>query len=191
VPSHFAQTTATSAIEPFVIHAFAPLSTQESPSLPSVRAHAGGIRAEVRLGQAEAADRLSGGEFRDPVVALFLRAVGVDRVHHQARLHGRERAQAGIAALELLHDQAVGDVPEAGEVVLLDRGAEETHLGHLRNEVMRKLLFAIRVLDDRQHFLIHEVADGLPYHQLLFGEKRIDIHVVDAGETGHGYSFRR
>ena len=54
---------------------------------------------------------------------------------------------------------------------------------------MRELLFAIRVLDDRQHFVIHEVANGLPHHQLLFGEERIDIHVVDAGETGHKYSF--
>ena len=32
VPSTFAHTTATSATEPFVIHAFAPLSTHESPS---------------------------------------------------------------------------------------------------------------------------------------------------------------
>src|SRR5258708_39208092 len=32
-PSAFAQTTATSAIDPFVIHDFAPLSTHESPSL--------------------------------------------------------------------------------------------------------------------------------------------------------------
>ena len=32
VPSALAHTTATSAIDPFVIHDFAPLSTQESPS---------------------------------------------------------------------------------------------------------------------------------------------------------------
>jgi hypothetical protein len=101
-------------------------------------------------------------------------------------LHRGEGAEAGIAALELLHDQPVSDVVEAGEVILLDRRAEEAHLGHLRNEVHGELLFAVGVLDDRNHFLIHEVANGLPYHQLFFAEERVDFEIVDAWETGHG-----
>ncbi len=151
-----------------------------------VRAHAAGVRAEVGLGETEAADRLAGGKLRNPVVALLFRAVGVDRIHDETRLHGRERAQARVAALELLHDQAVGHVAEAGKVVFLDRRAEQPHLRHLRHEVVGKLLLAIRMLDDRKHFLIDEIAHGLAHHQLLFGEERIDIHVVNAGKIGHG-----
>src|SRR5712691_11903461 len=78
--------------------------------------HAAGIRSEIGFGQTEAANLFAGGEFRDPEVLLLLRAVAVDREHHQSRLHGGERAKTGIAAFELLHDQAVGDVvqPRAG-----------------------------------------------------------------------------
>src|SRR5581483_10056135 len=37
-----------------------------------IGAHAAGVRAEVGLGEAEAADLLAGSELRNPVVALFL-----------------------------------------------------------------------------------------------------------------------
>ena len=60
--SVLAQTTATSARVPLVIHCLAPLSTQSSPTCFARGAHAAGVRAEVGLGQAEAADRLAGGE---------------------------------------------------------------------------------------------------------------------------------
>src|SRR5581483_6054271 len=79
-----------------------------------IGAHAAGVRAEVGLGEAEAADLLAGSELRNPVVALFLRAVRVDRIHDETRLHGGEGAETGIAALELLHDQAVRDVVRPG-----------------------------------------------------------------------------
>ena len=82
--------------------------------------HAAGVRAEVGLGQAEAADRLAAGHRRQPALLLRLGAVGVDRVHAQRALHRDEAAQAGVAALELLHDQPVGDVAEAGAAVALE-----------------------------------------------------------------------
>ena len=65
--SSFAQTTATSAIVPLVIHIFAPLSTQPSDGLPGARDHAARVRAVVGLGQAEAADRLAARELRQPL----------------------------------------------------------------------------------------------------------------------------
>ena len=54
-----AHTTATSAIEPLVIHILVPDSTQSSPSRRARRAHRAGVRAGVGFGQAEAADRLA------------------------------------------------------------------------------------------------------------------------------------
>src|SRR6185295_15341451 len=53
-------------------------------------------------------------------------------------------------------------------------------------EVCRKLLLAVCMLDDRQHLVVDEVAYRLPHHQLVFTEERVDIHIVDTWETGHG-----
>ena len=55
---------------------------------------------------------------RQPALLLRLGAVGVDRVHHEAALHRHEGAQPRVAALELLHDQAVRDVVEPRQAVL-------------------------------------------------------------------------
>ncbi len=72
----------------------------------------------MRLGQAEAADQLAARHRRQPLLALFLAAIGVDRVHAQRALHRDETAQAGIAALQLLADQAIADRAEATAAVL-------------------------------------------------------------------------
>ena len=59
--SVLAQTTNTSAIGELVIHILAPVSgSRRRPLAPG--AHGAGIGAVVRLGQAEAADPLAGGE---------------------------------------------------------------------------------------------------------------------------------
>ena len=79
---------------------------------------------------------------RQPALLLRLGAEGVDRVHRRATLHRRQRAQAAVAALELLHDQAVGDVVHARAAVALQIGAEDAELGHARNELTRELFAA-------------------------------------------------
>src|SRR5678816_4401814 len=58
---------------------------------------------------------------RQPALFLRLAAQGVDRVHAQRALHRDETADAGVAALELLADQAVRDGVQAGAVVTVDR----------------------------------------------------------------------
>src|SRR2546426_925573 len=65
---------------------------------------------------------------------LLLRgAVGVDRIHDEARLHAREGAQPAVAALELLADQAVGDVVETCTAILLGEvRAEEAEFRQAR-----------------------------------------------------------
>jgi hypothetical protein len=61
--------------------------------------HAAGIRAELRLGEAETADGGALLQLREPLVFLRVAAVGVDRIHYEGALHGDEAAQPGIAAL--------------------------------------------------------------------------------------------
>ena len=147
-----------------------------------------GIRAEVGLGETEAADHLARRQPRQPVALLLLAAERVDRIHHQRALHRRERADAGVAALELLHDEAVRDVVEPGAAVLLGQvGAEHAELGHLRDQLLREASLDVALADDRQHVLVDEGADGVADGALFLGEERVEPVEVDAGESGpHG-----
>ena len=117
-PPTFAQTSATCARLPLVIQRFVPLSTQRvavvdrrscacptgfEPESGSVRPKQPMISPFAIFGQ----------------VALLLRlgAERVDRVHDERALHAREAADAGVAALELLHREAVADLAQAGAAV--------------------------------------------------------------------------
>ena len=135
-PSSFAHTTATSAIGELVIHILAPVSAIAAGDFLGARRHRAGIGAVVGLGQAEAADDLAARELGQIFAPLRLAAVGVDRVHDQRGLHRHRRAVAGIDALDLARDQAVGDIAEAGAAVFLRDGraeqAERAHLAHDR-----------------------------------------------------------
>jgi hypothetical protein len=108
-----AQTTATSAIVPFVIHIFAPLRIQSSrrasPSCASSRVGAG-----VGLRQAEAADRLARVHRRQPALLLLLRAPLPDREHRERALDRDEAADARVAGLELHAREAVHDRARPG-----------------------------------------------------------------------------
>ncbi len=149
-------------------------------------AHAARVGAEVGLGEPEAADRLAGREGRDPAVLLLLRAEGVDRVHDQRALHRDEAAQPGVAALQLLHDEAVGDVVEARQPVLVDRGAEQVELGHLRHELDGEARLAMALLDDRLDLVVDEGPHGVADELLLVVEKTVDVQEINSGKTAHG-----
>jgi hypothetical protein len=69
-------------------------------------------------------------------------------VHAERALHGHERPESAVAAFELLHDEAVGDVVETGAAVALEVRAEHAELRHLGDQVVRKRPLAVVVLDD-------------------------------------------
>ena len=103
-----AQTTATSAIEPLVIHILVPLSTQSSPSRRAGCAWTPGrCRSPARSGRSSRWPR------RPPCAAATRcfcssepnRQIGE---HRERALHGDEAAQPGVAGLELEAGQAVG-----------------------------------------------------------------------------------
>src|SRR5262249_57698752 len=89
---------------------------------------AGGIGGVTGFGEPEAAYLLAARHRRKPMILLRVRAVGVDRVHHEPALHRCRRAQPGVTPLELLHDESIGDVVEAGTSVTLERRAEHAEL---------------------------------------------------------------
>ena len=100
-------------------------------------------------------------QLREPLVLLRGGAEGVDGVHHQRALHRDEAAQAGVAALQLLHHLPVGDVGHAGAAVAGEIGAEEAEFAQLGHQVHGEGGFAIVLFDDGQDFVVHELAGGL------------------------------
>src|SRR3546814_14667698 len=70
------------------------------------------------LGEAEAADPVARRQSGQIFPLLLLRAVGVDRVHHEARLDAHHRAIARIDPLDLARDEAVGDVTRGAPAIV-------------------------------------------------------------------------
>src|SRR5437879_2838493 len=100
-------------------------------------------------------------------------------------------AQPGVAALELLHDQAVGDVVQSRAAVPLERRAEDAELAELGDERDRKRAGAMVLGDQRQELGLDPVADRVADHPLFFGQEALDRVVVDAPELLHPYRLRR
>jgi hypothetical protein len=109
-----------------------------------------------------------------------------DGIHHERALDRDEAAQAGIRALDFLHDEPVFDVAHAGASVTLEIGAEKTERRHFGDEFAGEAGVAESVADQREGALIGEAPGCLPDHEFLRGELRIDQKVVDAAE-GHEF----
>src|SRR5688500_6701277 len=141
--------------------------------------HASGIRAEVRFGQPETADRLAPGHLRKPGALLVLAAEREDGIHNECALHRRERPDAAVSPLELLHDQAVRDIVQARAAVFFGEvRAEDAQLRHLGNELFGEPGLDVTVADDREHPFIYPAANGVPDGALLFGQRAIDVEEV-------------
>ena len=185
LPSSLAQTTARSAIGALEIHILAPLSLIAAGDLLGARHHRARIGAEVRLGQAEAADQLAVGELGQILLLLRLGAVGVDRMHHQRRLHRHRRAIAGIDALHLARDQAVGDIAEARAAVFLRDGrAEQAERAHLGQELLVDLLLAPGEPHPRHQLVLREAARAVAHHALFLGQIAFEVERVLPVEFG-------
>ena len=136
--STLAQMMATSAMEPEVIHIFSPLRMYSSPDLRARVVMPPGLEPKPGSVRPKQPNFSSAGERGEPGVLLLVGAEGVDGVHDKRRLHADKAAQAGVAAFELLHDEAVLDVGHAGAAVALEGGAEEAQFAHEGDELARE-----------------------------------------------------
>ena len=133
----------------------------------------------IRLGQAEAADPLAGGELGQIFHPLRFGAVGIDRMHDQRALHAHGRAVAGIDPLRLARHQAVNHVARSGAAVLFrQRRPEQAELAQLGHDVAVELLLAVRHQNARHQLLLtivaRRIADGALFaRQLNFQQQRI------------------
>ena len=157
-----------------------------------MRAHRPRVGARVRLGQAEAADRLAAMHGRQPALLLLLRAPAPDRVHRERPLHGDGAADPGVAGLELEAREAVRDRARPGQAVSLEVHPEEPELRQLLEDLAREDPLLEPVADLRDDALADELPHGVADRPLLVVEERVEREEVErvegrrGGGRGHG-----
>ena len=139
----------------------------------------------MRLCEAETADGFALLQERQPFIFLRVAAVGINRIHHQRALHGNKTAEAGVAALEFLGHQAVGDVGHAGAAVAMEVGAEKSKFAQLRDQMLRKSGFAAVFFDDGNDFVFDEFARSLADEFFLVIQLRIEFDEIHSAKFGH------
>ena len=165
------------------------------------RLHPAGVGARVGFGQAEAADELAAGELRQVLHALFFRPVGVDRVHHEARLHRHHGPVARIHPLDLARDKAIGDVGRAETAVFLGDGdAQKAHFAHLAEDRRIGVFLAVGMDHAGLQLFLRIGAGRVAQHPLVLGQlvvqaKRIfPVEPVQVGRIlgleGHRFLLR-
>ena len=153
-----AQTRATSARLALVIHSLPPL---QDPVVAVARRggrHGARVRAvsgSVRPKQPTLRPAASSGSQRS---FWLVAAVGRDGPHHQAALHRGEAAQAAVAALELLADDAVDRGAEPGAARSVDRRPQQAQGAHLGDQLDGEGAGAQVVAQQRQETLLDEAA---------------------------------
>ena len=130
------------------------------------------------LGQRERADRLHPRHRRQPALLLLLGAEHRDRLHGQPGLHGEERAEAAVAAVQLHVHQPARERAHARAAVALDVLAEQAELGEPAHQRPRELGALPVAVDDGQHLAVDEAPRGDEVLPLLGGELLADLEVV-------------
>ena len=138
--------------------------------LPGAGLHAGRIGTGVRLGQAEATDEFAAGQARKIALTLGFGAIGIDRIHHEGRLHTHGRTIGRIHPLHLARDQAIGHVRSTGAAITLDGGAEQAGSAEFLHQRRIERLVAVGEFHHRHQFGIAEGARRIAHHCLFFGQ---------------------
>jgi hypothetical protein len=112
----------------------------------------------------------------------------VDRPHHQTALHRHETAQTAVAAFQLLANEPVTNVINAGAVVALERAAQQPERRQLGNELTRKAMFRKGLGDDRQRLFVDKARHCFLDHALLVGKQGLDVKEIDGVWRLHGFS---
>ncbi len=147
--------------------------------------HAARIGAMVRFGQPEGADELTRGEARQIFHALFFRAIGIDRIHHQRRLDAERRPITGIDMFDRARDQAVANVVDAGAAVLFGNGrAEEAEFTHFIEDFTVERFIAERFQHPRHQLVLGVGMGGFGDHALVLGQLTDKIERVFPIELG-------
>ena len=95
----------------------------------------------------------------------------IDGIHHQRRLHADKAAQAGVAALQFLHHQAVLHIRHARAAIALNVCAKKSQLAHGLNQLARKASVPVALLDDGNQVVFDEGPGSVASHAFIVAEK--------------------
>ncbi len=136
-----------------------------------------GVAAGARLGQAEPAQHLAGGEQRDVPPLLLLGPEFDDGRGAQVGMGADGERVAGIDLGQLVDGDVVGELVHPGPAELLRPGhAEQAEFAHFADVVPGKFRGAIEFAGDRGHLLPGELADHVAHLLVLLAEVEREIH---------------
>ena len=116
------------------------------------------------------------------MLLLFLAAEGIDRIHHQRRLHTDERAHTAVSTLQFLCNQAVFHIRHGCATVALETGAEESQFSHRLHQFAGKAAGAVAVLNDGDEIVFNESTSGIADEALVVSEQRVEFEEIDSPE---------
>ncbi len=140
--------------------------------------HRSWVRAGVGLGETEAADHLTGGHPREPLLLLLLRAEPPDGEHRQRTLNRDEAAGPCVARLEFDAGQSVGGGAGPGAAVALEVHPEQPEGAHLLGQIAGKSPLLVPGSDVGQDPVGHEPSHRVAQQALLVVEQPVDSEEV-------------
>ena len=151
-----------------------------------------GIRAALRLGQAEGAQHLAA-RHRPQILLLLLRRAVFDQRHAADRIvaahDGGDRAVAGG---DLLQRQRIGDVVGAGAVPFgRNRHAHEAELAQLAQRLARELGLAVPFGRMRRQRRAREFARGVPDSAPVRSVSSMSLHTRPPGAAYRAFARLR
>ncbi len=165
-----------------------PLRAVEDPVVAVAlrrRPHRAGVRAEVRLGQPEAADllarRASAGASAASAPRSRTSRSGTST--SEPCTETRQR-MPGVARLELLADEPVHDRARLRQAVALEVHPEQAEPRELRDQLGGKLALLEPLADVRLDLLRDELAHRVADRALLVGEEGVDREEVERIDLG-------
>ena len=138
----------------------------------------------VGLGQPEATDPFTRGQFGQVLLFLRLGTKLIDRHHDQGRLHTHHRAIAGVDTLDLTRNQTVADVVQTTATVLLrDHRPQQTGLAHLTENSGVCLFMTEGFEHAGSQLVLSKLLGAVTHHALFFGELLIQQQWIDPVEA--------
>src|SRR5215471_15589707 len=117
----------------------------------------------------------------------------MEGLYCERTLYRRQRAQARIRALELLHDEPICGVAETRAAVSFQIRSIETQRAHTRDEMFGELAGAMARNDLGQNLLLHKTPRPIARSAFFLSEKLFDAVVVQRGQikesARHGRSL--
>ena len=119
---------------------------------------------------------------------LFIIAVGGDGPHDEAALYRADTAQATVAALEFLADEAIGGAAESWATGAVDIGAEEAEGAQFGDQFEGEGAGLEVFAHDGEEFPIDKIADRVADAAFLVAEVARELVEVSAWRRGHFYA---